>query len=64
MREILFILRIIKNALFVVFEDDLDGYPNRQLIDEDEDGKPDLIAFDFNQDGVWDKFENIDNGFW
>ena len=37
----------------------MDGYPNRQVIDKDEDGKPDLIAYDFNQDGTWDKFQNI-----
>ena len=34
--------------------------PDRQLIDEDEDGKPDLIAYDFNQDGEWDKFKPVE----
>ena len=26
-------------------------------MDRDEDGKADVIAYDYNQDGEWDKFE-------
>ena len=28
-------------------------------MDRDEDGKGDVIAYDYNQDGEWDKFEQI-----
>ena len=27
--------------------------------DKDEDGKIDIVAYDYDQDGKWDKFENI-----
>ena len=30
-----------------------------QQIDDNEDGKTDVIAYDFNEDGEWDKFENV-----
>ena len=28
-------------------------------IDEDEDGRIDVVAYDYNEDGEWDKFENV-----
>ena len=27
--------------------------------DEDDDGTIDIIAYDFNQDGEWDKFKEV-----
>ena len=40
--------------------DSFDDYDDVQAyIDEDEDGTTDVIAYDFNEDGEWDKFENI-----
>ena len=42
----------------IILDDDLDGRPNRQIIDRDEDKIWDTIAYDFDQDGTWDKFEN------
>jgi len=28
-------------------------------MDRDEDGKADVIAYDYNEDGEWDKFEKL-----
>ena len=32
---------------------------NASIYDENDDGKMDIIAYDYNQDGEWDKFEEI-----
>ena len=42
----------------IILDDDVDGKPNRQIIDRDEDKIWDIIGYDFDQDGTWDKFEN------
>ena len=31
----------------------------KTLLDNNEDKKADVMAFDYDQDGTWDKFENI-----
>ena len=36
---------------------DEDGNPDRADIDEDDNGTSDIIAYDYNQDGEWDKYE-------
>ena len=43
-----------------IYQDtDENGKSDQAYIDEDEDKKPDVIAYDYNQDGEWDKFEKI-----
>ena len=41
------------------FDTNNNGNADEAELDKDEDGKPDVIAYDFNEDGVWDKFKNI-----
>ena len=41
-----------------IIDSDLDGRPNKKYIDHDdldEDDKWDEVAYDFDQDGVWDR---------
>ena len=45
-----------------LFDTDLDGRPNEQLIDrEDQNVEPkwDAIAVDIDQDGTWDKVQDF-----
>ena len=32
---------------------------NSSLNDENDDGTMDVVAYDYNQDGEWDKFEEL-----
>ena len=40
-------------------DDDGDGKANRAFLDNNEDKKPDVIAYDYDQDGTWDKYEKV-----
>ena len=42
-----------------IIDDDLDGNPDRAFLDNNEDKKVDTIAYDYDQDGTWDKFEKV-----
>ena len=46
----------------MLFDTDLDGHPNEKLIDrEDQNAAPkwDAVAVDIDQDGTWDKVQDI-----
>ena len=47
------------NFEIIIFDDDLDGNPDRAEYDENDDGTMDVVAYDYNQDGEWDKFEEL-----
>ena len=47
------------NCEVILFDDDEDGNPDRADLDEDDNGTSDIIAHDYNQDGEWDKFEDV-----
>jgi len=47
------------NCEVILFDDDEDGNPDRADIDEDDNGTSDIMAYDYNQDGEWDKFEKV-----
>ena len=36
-----------------------DGNVDRADIDKDDNGTSDIIAYDYNQDGEWDKYEEV-----
>ena len=40
-------------------DDDGNGNPDRAFLDNNEDKKIDAIAYDYDQDGTWDKFEKV-----
>ena len=43
----------------MILDTDKDGKANEAYIDEDEDKKSDVRAYDYDQDGEWDKFEKL-----
>ena len=47
------------NCEVILFDDDEDGNPDRADLDEDDNGTSDIIAYDYNQDGEWDKYEEV-----
>ncbi len=49
----------MKTLKYFFFDDDLDGNADRARIDENDDGSPETMAYDYDQDGKWDKYENI-----
>ena len=40
-----------------IMDDDGDGKANRAFLDSNEDKKIDTIAYDYDQDGTWDKYK-------
>jgi len=48
-----------RNFEILLFDTNGSGNPNEAEIDDDEDGKTDVIAYDYNEDGEWDKYENV-----
>ena len=49
----------MNNFEIIVFDDDEDGNVDRADIDKDDNGTSDIIAYDYNQDGEWDKYEEV-----
>ena len=47
------------NCEVILFDDDEDGNPDRADLDKDDNGTSDIIAYDYNQDGEWDKYEEV-----
>ena len=47
------------NFEIILFDDDEDGNVDRADIDKDDNGISDIIAYDYNQDGEWDKYEEV-----
>ncbi len=47
------------NFEIIVFDDDEDGNVDRADLDKDDNGTSDIIGYDYNQDGEWDKFEEV-----
>jgi hypothetical protein len=38
---------------------DENGKADRAYLDEDGDKKPDVLAYDYDEDGEWDKLEEL-----
>ena len=47
-----------ENFEIILFDTNNNGNPDEAEIDEDR-WKNDVIAYDYNEDGEWDKFENV-----
>ena len=55
-------VRVDQGAFQGVLQMNLDGRPDEKLIDRDDqndDAKWDAVAVDINQDGTWDKVQDI-----
>ena len=42
-----------------VIDSDENGKNDQAYLDTDGDKKPDVLAHDYNEDGEWDKFEEL-----
>jgi S1-C subfamily serine protease len=43
----------------LLIDTDENGKADRAYLDNDGDKKPDVLAYDYNEDGEWDKFEEL-----
>ena len=42
-----------------IIDSDENGKADQAYLDNDGDKKPDVLAHDYNEDGEWDKFEEL-----
>ena len=47
------------NIMAQYLDNDEDGNVDRGDLDKDDNGTSDIIAYDYNQDGEWDKYEEV-----